>query len=104
MPNHVHILILPNAPVLKFMRWLKGSSARRANQLLGRTGNPFWQDESFDHWVRSASELDEIVNYIDRNPAKAGLVRASEVWAWSSAGRRTKCNLNSAGENACPTP
>jgi hypothetical protein len=26
------------------MRWLKGSTARRANQILGRTGQPFWQD------------------------------------------------------------
>ena len=49
MPNHVHLLILPLVPVPVLMRWLKGSTARAANQLLGRTGQAFWQDESFYH-------------------------------------------------------
>jgi hypothetical protein len=41
MPNHAHLLILPVVPVQALMRWLKGSTARRANQILGRTGHPF---------------------------------------------------------------
>jgi putative DNA methylase len=41
MPNHVHLLILPLVPVPMLMRWLKGSTARRANQLLNRTGQRF---------------------------------------------------------------
>lgn len=45
MPNHAHLLILPKVPVPVIMRWLKGSTARKANQLLGRTGQRFWQDE-----------------------------------------------------------
>ena len=49
MPNHVHLLILPQVPVAQLMRWLKGSTAREANRILGRTGQPFWQDESWDH-------------------------------------------------------
>ena len=35
MPNHVHLLLLPLAPVQVLMRWLKGSTARRANLILG---------------------------------------------------------------------
>jgi len=38
MPNHVHLLILPKIPIPEITHWLKGSTARRANQLLGRTG------------------------------------------------------------------
>jgi len=53
MPNHVHLLILPKVAVSCITRWLKGSTPRRANQLLGRTGLSFWQDESYDHWVRT---------------------------------------------------
>ncbi len=37
MPNHVHLLILPLVPVPVLMRWLKGSTGRRAN-LIFRTG------------------------------------------------------------------
>jgi len=85
MPNHVHLLILPKEPVPVLMRWLKGSTARRANQLLGRTGQPFWQDESYDHWVRNRDELQRIVRYIEQNPVNAGLAGAVDLWPWSSA-------------------
>ena len=73
MPNHVHILFLPKTAIAKITRWLKGSTARAANQILGRTGQPFWQPESFDHWVRNESELGSITRYIERNPVAAGL-------------------------------
>src|SRR5689334_20530621 len=73
MPNHVHILINPLVRVSRLMRWLKGSTARAANQLLGRTGMAFWQDESFDHYIRDQREFANVVNYIENNPVAAGL-------------------------------
>jgi REP element-mobilizing transposase RayT len=85
MPNHVHLLILPKVAVPEITRWLKGSTARRANQLLGRTGLSFWQDESYDHWVRNAKEFDRIIWYIEENPVSAGIVKSIELWPWSSA-------------------
>jgi putative transposase len=85
MPNHVHLLILPKAAVPVIMRWLKGSTARRANQLLERTGQPFWRDESYDHWVRRRKKLDRITAYIEDNPVSAGLVNSRGDWLWSSA-------------------
>ena len=90
MPNHAHLLILPKVPIPLIMRWLKGSTARRANQLLRRTGQPFRQDESFDHWVRNNRELDRIVQYIEENPVAAGLVPSADLWPWSSAGWQAK--------------
>jgi REP element-mobilizing transposase RayT len=85
MPNHVHLLILPKVPVPVITRWLKGSTARYANQLLGRTGRPFWQDESYDHWVRNRKELDRVIAYIEENPVSAGLVISIDLWPFSSA-------------------
>jgi putative transposase len=80
MPNRVHLLILPKTTVAEIMRWLKGSTARKANQLLERTGRPFWQDESYDHWVRSDKEFGRVVCYIEENPVSAGLLD----WPWTS--------------------
>jgi len=65
---------------------VKSASARTANATLGRTGKPFWQDESYDHWVRSDRERACVVRYIEYNPVAAGLVAAPEDWQWSSAG------------------
>src|ERR1039457_6828064 len=88
MPNHVHLLILPKVAVPEITRWLKGSTARRANQLLMRTGLPFWQHESYDHWVRNTKEFDRIIGYIEDTPVSAGLVGSLELWPWSSAAWR----------------
>lgn len=53
LPTHVHVIWKPSTAMTEIMRWLKSRTARRANRILNRTGQPFWQDESFDHWVRS---------------------------------------------------
>jgi type I restriction enzyme R subunit/putative DNA methylase len=86
MPNHVHLLILPKAPVAVLMRWLKGSTARRANQLLSQTGQRFWQDESYDHYLRRSNQIERTVRYIEENPVAAGLASSAAGWRWSSAG------------------
>ena len=85
MSNHVHILIYPESKLSRITKAVKNFSARQANTILGRTGQPFWQDESYDHWVRSSEELERIVRYIEENPVAAGLVETVEQWRWSSA-------------------
>ena len=85
MANHVHVLLLPLIPASQLLKSLKGSTAREANRLLGRTGEPFWQRESYDHWVRSEEEWQRIVRYIENNPIKAGLVARPQDYRWSSA-------------------
>lgn len=85
MVNHVHILIDPKANLSRITKSIKSFSARQANAILGRTGQPFWQDESYDNWVRSRDELEKIVRYIEENPVRANLVKSVEDWRWSSA-------------------
>jgi len=85
MPNHVHLLLTPNIDPSVILRGLKGASAREANNLLGLTGQPFWQDESYDHLVRGQGEFARIENYILQNPVRAGLARSGEEYPWSSA-------------------
>jgi len=90
MPNHIHLLVLPRVPVSRFMKWLKGSTARSGNLILGRTGNRFWQDESYDHYLRDSRQLNRTVAYIEENPVAAGLVPDARCWPWSSAGWQTE--------------
>ncbi len=85
MPNHVHILITPIADPSKLLHSVKGFSARKANTLLGRAGEPFWQREAYDHWVRSEDEFNRIHRYIEENPVRAGLAATAEMYRWSSA-------------------
>ena len=85
MPNHVHVLLNPHRKLSEITRPIKKNSAREANVMLGRVGQSFWQDESYDHWVRDAREFDRITSYIESNPISAGLADHSAAWRWSSA-------------------
>jgi REP element-mobilizing transposase RayT len=90
MPNHVHLLTSPAVPLPKLTKSLKGITAKRANVIFGLTGRSFWQDESFDHVVRSEREFEKIRNYIEENPIRAGLARKASDYCWSSAGWATR--------------
>jgi REP element-mobilizing transposase RayT len=90
MPNHVHLLPTPTVALPKLTRSLKAITAKRANAMLSLIGKPFWQQESYDHLVRHEREFEKIVNYIEGNPVRAGLVRASNDYRWSSAGWATR--------------
>ena len=85
MANHVHVILLPRIPVVRLLRAIKGFTAREANKVLGRTGEAFWQGESYDHWVRDEREWDRIASYIEENPVRAGVVSTPEAFAFSSA-------------------
>lgn len=106
MANHVHVVFTPlaiqstkidavdlqdNTPqtnslcyntLSSIMQSLKGYTARKANQLLGRRGT-FWHHESYDHVVRNASEWQRIITYVLTNPVKTGLVNEWTKWEWS---------------------
>jgi REP element-mobilizing transposase RayT len=87
MPNHVHLVLwpMPNQSLSDILRSRKRHTARQANLILGRTGEAFWQHESYDHWIRSDEEMARIRRYIRNNPVTAGLCQSPEVWRWGSA-------------------
>jgi len=91
MANHVHALLLPKVSPSRLLQSVKGVTARQANLILGRTGETFWQAESYDHWVRDESEWRRIASYIENNPVKLGLVSGRplgpEDYRWSSAAK-----------------
>jgi putative transposase len=107
MANHVHVLLLPSISPSLLLKALKGTTAREANRVLGRTGEQFWQRESYDHWVRDEKERSRIAAYIEGNPVKAGLVSRAEDYPWSSANPRWKpsvhTSVNAARKSACAT-
>jgi len=85
MPNHVHLvfeLLKNNSGISKIMQSIKRVSSKRSNEFLRRTGK-FWQDESFDRWIRNDRELYNIINYILENPVNAGLVDDWSKWQYT---------------------
>jgi REP element-mobilizing transposase RayT len=74
-PNHVHALVRPLPPweLENVLHSWKSYTARRVNELVGRSG-PLWQDESYDRLVRDATEFARTERYIrkQQGPADAG--------------------------------
>jgi len=96
MPDHVHLILTPRVDekrrqifsLIEIMRAIKGASGRAINQRLGRHGS-VWQEESFDHVLRSSEGLDAKVDYVLQNPVREGLVVEWQEyrWAWQRVDR-----------------
>lgn len=74
MPNQVHLLVTPKGGhrLREIEHSWKSYTAKEINKLIGRWGT-VWQEESYDHIVRSIEQLDHYCRYIRYNPLKAGL-------------------------------
>jgi putative transposase len=88
MPNHLHGIILlrgqagPRAPragrprgttpgsIPAIVQSFKSVSARRINRARGTPGMRVWQEDYYEHIVRSDADLDRIRRYIVANPAR----------------------------------
>jgi putative transposase len=85
MTNHVHLVATPaDADGLKHAigrtHW---KYTQEINRRLGRTGH-LWQGRFFSAPVED-ERLSEVVQYVERNPVRAGMVARAEDHAWSSA-------------------
>ena len=93
MPNHVHVLIEVKEgwTLSTIMHGWRSYTAHQANKILKRTGE-FWMDEYFDRYIRDERHMNAVINYIDNNPYKAGLIDENQIWPWSSLGlQRPDC-------------
>ena len=105
MPDHVHLILWPFGPatVSEIMRdYKKFTSTRitrqakveqieawtsafgRAGKETGRSHNKVWQDSYWDVNIYSERLLRQKLNYLHRNPVRAGLAEKPEDYVYSS--------------------
>jgi REP element-mobilizing transposase RayT len=89
MPNHAHAIVwpMPNHLLSDILKSWKQFTSRRTKKIVGMGEEPFWQPESYDHWIRNDEESAGISRYIRNNPVTAALCARPEDWRWSSAWR-----------------
>jgi type I restriction enzyme R subunit len=80
MPNHVHLLVAfhDDDSMLKQCEFWKHFTAAQINRALGRSGR-FWQQDGFDHLVRSAVQFGHLRQYIAENSIRAKLRRGEYI-------------------------
>jgi REP element-mobilizing transposase RayT len=71
MDDHVHVLLRLNGSVGldRLLHSWKGFTGRQL-AMEGRRLAPVWQQESYDHLVRTEEELEMVSRYIAENPQK----------------------------------
>jgi len=92
MPDHVHFFCraeLSAKPLRIFMqKWKQWTSKRiaRENAVAGiddpglKESRTLWQEEFFDHVLRSNESYSQKWEYVKVNPIRAGLVKKSDDW------------------------
>jgi len=76
MPDHLHGLVAATRADADFKRFVAMFKQRCAFAHRRRTGTVLWQENYYEHVLRSDENYPAIVGYILGNPLRAGLVRA----------------------------
>src|SRR5438445_3525251 len=66
----------------KVAKAIKGTSTHAIDRKL-HSHEAVWQEESFDHVLRSSESLDAKIDYVLQNPVRKGLVRIAREYPWS---------------------
>ena len=85
MSNHVHLVVVPEheESLSAMIQEAHGPYATIFNGRYGLTGH-LWEGRFFS-CVLDPSHFWKATRYVERNPVRAGLVRMSENYRWSSA-------------------
>lgn len=86
MPDHVHFFCAadPDAVTLeKFLQRWKEWTSKLTTRRLGFQP-PVWQEEFFDHVLRSDESHSQKWEYVRQNPVRAGLIRNADDWPWQA--------------------
>jgi putative transposase len=85
MTNHIHLVLVPGQidSLEVLLRRVHGRYAQMVNAKRLRSGH-LWQNRYFSCPL-SESHLRRVLAYVERNPARVGLVAQAEQYEWSSA-------------------
>jgi putative transposase len=91
MPNHWHFVLWPehDEQLTNFCRWLTHTHSMRwhAHYHTSGTGH-IYQGRFKAFAVEGDDHVYTVCRYVERNPLRANLVPAAELWRWSSLWRR----------------
>ena len=91
MPNHWHFVLWPKRDdeMTEFLRWLTPTPTQRWHAHDHSAGSGHLYQGRFKAFpMQEDDHLDTVLRYVERNPLRAGLVKRSEQWRWSSLAHR----------------
>jgi len=84
MPDHFHMVAsLGKSPLEEIMRQIGSFTARKINEIWGKSGQ-LWQTGYYDRGIRRSDDIKQIFDYIHNNPVRKGFVMKPDEWPFSS--------------------
>ncbi len=86
MTNHVHLILLPPADVMRISRLMQVVAGRQTawvNQRHSRTGS-LWESRFKSSCIETGKYLLACYRYVELNPVRAGMVQWPDQYPWSS--------------------
>src|SRR5262249_33646355 len=82
LPDHVHLFVRGggNFRLGPWIGTLRQALAKAG--MLSRGKGQIWEEEFFDHVLRSNKSYSQKWNYVRENPARAGLVKSAADWPY----------------------
>jgi putative transposase len=93
MPNHWHLVVWPanSQQLSRFMHWLTLTHTQRWHAAHGTGGTGSLYQGRFKAFpVQGGFHFFTVCRYVERNAARANLVKRAEDWPWSSLARRCR--------------
>jgi len=89
MPDHYHLVFSLNylKNLNEVLHSINSFTAKKAVKDFEYKA-PVWQENFFDHAVRSDESLEKHINYVEENPLRGGLIDKVELWPYSSANKK----------------
>jgi REP element-mobilizing transposase RayT len=93
MPDHIHAIVIAHAETSNLERFVRVAKQRSGYAFRQVTGRRLWQESYFDRTVRNVQELPSLVEYMIRNPVRAGLVGDPADYAYWGSERYSREEL-----------
>lgn len=82
MPDHLHMLLQGESDTSEFKRMMKRMRQRSAIAFRRLRDERLWQDGYFDRVLRHDESTATVIEYLARNPARAGIVERAEDYPY----------------------
>lgn len=85
MPDHFHLVLWPhdNGDLSRWMHWVLNTHVRRHHKRYKSSGH-VWQGRFKAFPVEADEHLLALLQFVESNPVRSGLVDSIESWRWSS--------------------
>jgi putative transposase len=90
MPNHWHLVLQPHVDgeLSRFMRWITATHTMRYRAHYHTAGEGHVYQGRFKSFpIQDDAHFLTVCRYVEKNAARAGLVKRAEEWRWSSLWR-----------------